>query len=607
MCGIVGILDIKKNKNDLSANIISMLQSIRHRGPDNTNSGYYKNFHYGFNRLSIIDLSAKANQPFEDKKSIVMANCEIYNYKEYQSELKLKGHKFISSSDSETIHHGFNEKGIDFLKGLNGMFAISIYDKFNSTLYLARDRIGIKPLYYYSDENYFIFSSEIKAILNLSFINNSLNHNTLQKYLISGFGCSENTFINKIKSVKPGSFLKIKQNQITESFYYNKIKNFRDFKNENEIIEIFQTTIESSINSHLVSDVPTSLMLSNGKDSNIIKYEIEKNNSMKNFKTFTLGFRDFDKDESVFNKNRENHTNFIINDDFFEKNIDIFFQYIDQPTIDGLNTFFLTKLISQKGYKVVISGLGADELLGGYGTYNILPYMKNFLNFDFPKNFFANISGLFFNYSYSQKIKKLKLINNFENLYSIFRDNSLFDEIIDINQIFDKNIYFSNDNKLIINNTWRYIQELEINNYLQRRLLIDSDIFSMCNSVELRVPFISNDMIDLCLSVDFENFSKISYPKKIFNRIYSEKINNNILNHKKQGFALPMDRWLKINNIRTMIHESFATHFLLDIDNRFVNILNKIETLFYSNKISYEILWKYFVLDKWFKNYKISL
>ncbi|MDC1054768.1 asparagine synthase (glutamine-hydrolyzing), partial [Alphaproteobacteria bacterium] len=426
MCGLVGILNFSRKKEDYNKEIFQMLNTIRHRGPDNTNMGYHKNYFYGFNRLSINDLSVNGNQPFENNKSITMANCEIYNSLQLKETLNIDSNKFNSNSDAEVIPFLYSKFDIDFLKQLDGMFALAIYDKNNDSFFLARDRLGIKPIYYYYDDNFFVFASEIKALLKLSFINKNINLKTLNNYLISGFGKSENTFINKIKIVPPGHFIQINQKKIIIKNYYSRPNKFINYNSENEILENFDNLLDNSVKSHLISDVPTSLMLSYGKDSNILRNKINQMN-INNFKTFTLGFDNFKKNE-IFMNNNQNHENFKINFNFFKNIEESFIESMDQPTVDGLNTYILTKLISKKGYRVVLSGLGADELLGGYRSFSFLPSIyKSNLNFHLITKMSYFYSYLA-NYQKSQKLKKLYNANNFENIYSVFRDYSLFEE-----------------------------------------------------------------------------------------------------------------------------------------------------------------------------------
>ena len=605
MCGLVGIVDLKSTDLSYSSSINNMLSSISHRGPDKTKSGFYENFFYGFNRLSIIDLSNNADQPFIDNLTISMSNCEIYNFKDLKKKNILNSYNFKSNSDAEVIPALYQKSGIKFLEQLDGMFALSLYDKSKKILFLARDRLGIKPLYYYLDDKHLVYSSEIKAILNTNIIKKEINLKSLNKYLLSGFVDRSESLINKIKLLPAGSFLQLNENNISINNYFTTPNKFKDFKDPKEILNGFDERLNQSVKSHLISDVPTSLMLSNGKDSNILNYKINKLNLNK-FKTFTLGFDNFNKNE-FFKEDDQSHTNLIMDFDYFYNNLDHFIKSIDQPTIDGLNTFLITKQISLNDYKVVLSGMGADELLGGYGTYKILPWIFSSAINKQGSIFLSNYLSYFADFKKSQKLKKISQSNNFENIYSVFRDYSNFDEVLNIKKIFNNHKLFSSNNNRRFQNTWRYIQELEIENYLQNRLLPDSDNFSMANSIELRVPFLSNSLIDYCLSIDFEKFKKIGYQKNILNCLYSNKIDSKIFNKNKQGFELPMNNWLKNKKMKDKILDSFNDNELNKIDSNFKPIMEKVWKLFMNNKINYEIVWKYFVLNNWMKNNKIII
>ena len=605
MCGLVGIVDLKNRDINYSSSIKIMLSSILHRGPDNTKYGYYKNFFYGFNRLSIIDLSNNGDQPFDDNLTISMSNCEIYNFNELKKKNLLNSFNFKSKSDAEVIPALYQRSGIEFLDHLDGMFALSLYDKRKKILFLARDRLGIKPLYYYQDSEFLIYSSEIKALLSINIIKKDINLNSLNRYLISGFVDRSDSLIKNIKMIPAGSYLQLHENSISIKNYYKTPNTFIDFKNSNEILIGFDKIFNQSVTSHLISDVPTSLMLSNGKDSNILRYKIKKLN-INNFKTFTLGFENFNKNE-IFMENDRDHTNFKMDFNSFYNNLDNFIQSIDQPTVDGLNTYLITKFISKHGYKVVLSGMGADELLGGYGTYQVLPKIFNSNLNKKGLIFLSHFISHLFNFKRNQKLKKISKSNNFENIYSVFRDYSNFDEVQNIENIFKSNLLFSHNMKREFQNSWRYTQELEIENYLQNRLLPDSDNFSMANSVELRVPFLSNSIIDYCLSIDFDKFKNIGYQKNILNNLYKSKIDNKIFNKIKQGFELPMNDWLKNNKMQNKILESFDDHELIKIDSSFKPIIERIWKLFINKKINYEIVWKYFILNNWMKHNNISM
>ncbi len=605
MCGLVGIVNLKSTGINYSSSIDNMLSCISHRGPDKTKSGFYENFYYGFNRLSIIDLSNNGDQPFIDNLTISMSNCEIYNFKELKKKNKLNYYNYKSNSDAEVIPALYQQSGIKFLQQLDGMFAISLYDKRKKILFLARDRLGIKPLYYYLDDKFLVYSSEIKAILNANIIKKEINLKSLNKYLLSGFVDRSESLINKVKMLPAGSFLQLDENNISIDSYFTTPNKFIDFKNSKEILNGFDETLNQSVKKHLISDVPTSLMLSNGKDSNILNYKINKLN-LNNFKTFTLGFDNFNKNE-FFKENNPSHTNLIIDFNSFYNNLDHFINSIDHPTIDGLNTYLITKLISKNGYKVVLSGMGADELLGGYGTFKLLPWIFSSALNKKGSIFLSNYLSYFTDFKKCQKLKKISQSYNLENIYSVFRDYSNFDEALNIKKIFNNDLQYSSNNTRKFQNTWRYIQELEIENYLQNRLLPDSDNFSMANSIELRVPFLSNSLIDYCLGIDFHKFKKIGYQKNILNNLYANKIDSKIFIKKKQGFELPMNNWLKNNKMKNRILDSFNDNELIKIDSNFKPIMERIWKLFINNKIDYEIVWKYFVLNNWMKNNKISI
>ena len=374
MCGINGIISKNKNKEN---QIKKMNDRIIHRGPESEGTYIDENIALGHRRLAIIDLKT-GNQPIynEDESMVIIFNGEIYNYKEIKEELK--NHTFKTNSDTEMLIHGYEEWGVELLQKLRGMFAIAIYDKKKKELFLARDHFGIKPLYYYNNNNNtMLFSSEIKAFLDHPDFKKELNEEMLGAYLTFSFIPGPKTIFKNVYKLKPGHYMLI--NVETREY---KIEQYFDmkFSNTDESFESISNQIseamKESVKYHLISDVEVGSFLSSGIDSSYLV------SLAKPDKTYTVGFTN--KKYSEIDNAKElcqmlgiNNTSAIITKEEYMNVLDDVYYHLDEPTSDACSiaVYFLSQMAS-KDLKVVLSGEGADELFGGYNSYDDNPYTK---------------------------------------------------------------------------------------------------------------------------------------------------------------------------------------------------------------------------------------
>ena len=375
MCGITGLISCNYTKEDL----ISMTKTLSHRGPDA--EGYYynndRNIGLGHKRLSIIDVSDVANQPMKSScgRYIMVYNGEVYNFKDIAKELVNISLK--TSSDSEVVLEAFTKWGVEFVNKLNGMFAIAIYDLIDDKLFLFRDRLGIKPLYYYNDENTFAFASELKALKSLD-INKSIDYSSIYSYLHLGYIPSNNTIFNNVKKLNSGSYIIFDNNKNFQEIKYwgssnvfckDTISDFDYAKNK------LDTLLEESVKKRLISDVPIGTFLSGGTDSSIVTAIAQKVSS-KPVNTFSIGFKEAKYNESEHAKKvaeylGTNHREFILTKDDALSELESIMDNFDEPFADSsaLPTMLVSKMAKQH-VTVCLSGDGGDELFMGYGAYN---------------------------------------------------------------------------------------------------------------------------------------------------------------------------------------------------------------------------------------------
>ena len=488
MCGISGIISLKIDKN-LKKRIQSMNDSIAHRGPDS--SGIYLNnkIALGHRRLSIIDIREVSNQPMTstcDRFTIVF-NGEIYNFKEIKEKLN---YKFETSSDTEVILASVKENGMEwFLNIANGMFSIAIYDSKNNSLTLVRDRLGIKPLYYYNDGTNFIFSSEIKGVLNSGLVKAVFEKNAIDEYLGNRYVREPFTFFKNIYQIKSGTYLSINDNLKTTEFKYWDLPdsfNIDEDYDETKILSDFKSELEKAINYRLISDVSLGTYLSGGLDSSLIT-AITSLSKKDPINTYTIGFKELNEfyySEIVSKEFNTDHHKIILNKEdylnYWEKLINLKDSPLGVP--NEIPLAIMSTKLKQK-ITVVLSGEGADELMGGYGKIFRSPF--DFSNNKLNKNSFFD----YFIKLYEYVPRKLR--NNLLNSTNEFR--KYFDE--KISEDFDKN---SNEN-----NVFRFFHKYHVKGLLQR-----VDTTTMQASVEARVPFLDHNLIEY-------SYNKIPYNLKL--------------------------------------------------------------------------------------------
>jgi len=557
MCGILGeILNTQINSKNFEQNLLRQ----NHRGPDDYGTYFNENVAFGQTRLSIIDLSVNGHQPMisDCGNFIMIYNGEVYNYKEIKNDLVSKGYKFNSDTDSEIILNGYIEYKEKIINKLNGMFAFSIYNKKTKELFLARDKSGIKPLYYYKDDNKFIYSSEIKSI--------DIKKEILQKsqilFLLLGYVPEPNTIYENIFMFPAGYYGYYKNNELKLNKYdkYNYEPKIQ--KNYNELVDDIKLLFENAIKRHLISDAPIGVFLSGGLDSSIIAAIATKYKN--NLQTLSLVFEEKDLSEEyyqdlVVNRYKTNHTKFLIDEKVFLENIDNFLATMEQPTIDGLNTYFVSLAAKKSGLTTVLSGVGGDEIFYGYPSFKdgkILKYLSK-IPYSLIKIF-----------EYSNKYKKLELLKAEQELAyylpkrALFSPSSIAQTLkIDKSLVYEQIINLWKEyNSSEIKKMEDKISFFELNMYMKNQLLRDTDLFGMAHSLEIRVPFLDKELVDYILKVEpIDKFGEFN--KQLLADVSKDILPKEIYDRKKMGFVLPFEYWFRKNinkfNINQEIKEKF--------------------------------------------------
>jgi len=568
MCRVAGIINPQYDTDVLQHHIKKMCDLQAHGGPDG--EGYFisNNSHLalGHRRLSLIDLSHAGHQPMQFQHLHISFNGEIYNYLEIRSELSTFGHHFNSNSDTEVILHAYAQWGKAAFEKFNGMFAIAIYDEIKDELVLARDLAGIKPLYFYHHNQQFVFASEVKAFA-ASGINFQEDPNWKIYFLSFGFIPEPYTTLRQVESLAPGVVLtyNLNNHQITQ-YQFDQITFSNELSNEQEIYQLINITLSDSVKRHLISDAPIGVFLSGGIDSSIISI-LAAQNSKQQIQTLSVSFNEHAYDESLFQKLiqqqiNSKHTHYTITKNDYLAALPQLQHAFDQPSNDAINSWFITRCAKQNGLKAVLSGIGGDELFGGYPSFKRIDTANHLRHL--PLKIFKIADHL-----NDDKLKKLVFLaeNRTHADYLFLRGFYTPNTISKLLDATEEEIY-SALNQLKYdspkNNTHpkNYVSWLEQHIYMRSQLLKDTDYMSMQHGIEVRVPFLDKNFLKLVHRINPEIKFKVNLPKQLLVNSFKDILPKAIYQRKKMGFTFPFQEWNKshpaINKIATHNNKQVA-------------------------------------------------
>lgn len=587
MCGIAGFWSQKKI--DSETVLKKMTFSLSHRGPDadgfyiDSNSGVAM----GHRRLSILDLSDAANQPFysENNRYIIVYNGEVYNFRELQKNYLLK-ESFKTTSDTEVILKLFIQKGPEFVRLLNGMFAISIYDKEESKLYLFRDHIGIKPIYYYYSNELFVFGSELKSVkLFFNDENLTLSHEAIFHYFNLGYIPEPFSIYKEIKKFPSGHYAIINKKSFNLYNYWKPNDYLSNHTLNDEFVALseLKELIQNAVTSQMISDVPFGTFLSGGIDSSLVTAIASQKADKLN--TFSIGFDDSKHNEAVYAKNISeylctHHTEFKVTE---KEAIDLIPELIsiyDEPFADSssIPTLMVSKLA--KNYvKMALTGDGGDEQFMGYGAYKWANRMSNpFIYYN--RHLIASILN-------TGNIRHQRAAKVFQIPNQSFFHTHIFSQ--------EQYLFSMSEIKKILNPQWLMINPLKIdfpdnrnlsaaekqawfdlNYYLKDDLLVKVDRATMKYGLEARVPLLDHRIIEWSINLNENLKTKNQSSKYLLKKLLFQFIPESYFDRPKWGFSIPLDKWLK-NELKYLIDHYLSNEKLSDSE-----ILNKTEV----NKIT---------------------
>lgn len=629
MCGIIGVISKKNNPDFHSEFIVPLGQALNHmeyRGPDHQGIWSENGVCFGHRRLSIIDLSADGNQPFQssDQRYVLVFNGEIFNYQELRSSLQNLGHAFNTASDTEVILAAYAQYGKEFCKYLRGMFALVIYDRVLNELVFARDRLGKKPLFIFENEKVIIFSSEVKFFHAFQTIPLEINEESLLNFLSLQYIPGPQTIYKNVSQIKAGELFSydLNKNQAKSSTYWNMFDYVGQRKDIPELDEI-DKLLEKSIKYRLVSNVDIGLLLSGGIDSSLLACYMHEL-AGKKVKAFNVGFAEQSIDESAYAKQVASALGLeLVSLNLEDISIDNFSKSIfhaDQPLGDSaiIPTYLIAKSIGEH-VKVVLSGEGADELFHGYDHYEYEKYYYGLgkLPFECAGMLLNGISELGI-HKFDRIKNKLQSISSFKKDTGTSRWTSILSP--------DLSKQFLNPDKRPSGNYENQFDDflqhfrtnasniesslmLDLLTWLPDDLLVKTDRMMMACSVEARTPYLDHELVEVVLnsSAHFNKhpFQSKNYLRKLLKKKLPASIAESISSRPKQGFLTPNHKWLNSNL-------SELSSFLFSSDNLRNNpYLNnqKVEQLWQDNNkqkpgTNNRLLWNLFCFLEWYRQHE---
>lgn len=573
MCGIAGILSIKANSPNPEW-IRLMTDAMQHRGPDAGAHFEQASIALGHRRLSIIDTSDAANQPFTDASGryTMVFNGELYNYRDVRRGLQQQ--KFKTEGDTEVLIEAFAEKGFDAIHEFKGMYAFAVWDAISKELTVARDRMGVKPLYYYQDEDWFIFASEIRAILATGLVPRKIDTEGLYEYLMYQSVAAPHTLVCNIRQLEAGHVLRIREGKVEDNKYWSllDVPTTYDFSSRENVKQAIRNRMRTAVEGRMISDVPIGAFLSGGIDSSAVVALMSELSSTAP-DTFSVAFSESEFDESVYaatvaKKFNTHHHKILLQPEAMLEALPTALQSMDVPSGDGINTFVVSDAVKKAGITVALSGIGGDELFAGY------PFFKTFRNlrktsplWALSKPFRAMALPVLhkFTLQSNRKIRSLLQLSDtsLASTYPLFRKIWMDDEISNITRL-GEGTYKTRMERFLRRNQrslaqfpiYSQISIAEFMGYTQQTLLKDTDQMGMAVSLEIREPFFDHDLVSYVLQIP-DAMKHPRFPKQLLVESMGDLLPSDIVHRKKQGFTFPWDHWLR-NELRSFCEEKIT-------------------------------------------------
>lgn len=633
MCGITGIYAFNLVGKLHKVNVTAATMCLQKRGPDFQDIHLEEWVALGHRRLSIIDTRSIANQPMwdESKRYCIIFNGEIFNYKEHRKNLADKGTTFFSDSDTEVLLKLYISEGSACLNKLNGFFAFCIYDKQEQTMFLARDRYGIKPLLYQFDEDKFVFGSEMKSILAYG-VEKSIDYSSLYLYLQLNYIPGSDSIFTGVKKLSPGHFIKVSRGKIETGKYYSIPYDQSAERNTlpyGDAKEKLKSLLEASVKRRLVSDVPLGAFLSGGIDSSVVCALAVKHKP--DLQTFSIGYRDekfFDETSYanlVAKKLQTKHTVFSLSNTDLFNSLESFLNYIDEPFADS--SAIAVNILSKETRKhatVALSGDGADELLAGYNKHEAFYRMmhpgatESFAMMLAP---FAKLFPQSRNRGFANKVRQVMRYRDARSLsqqdrywrLATFADKDQAMNLLhpDLRTNFWLKDYVSRRKDILStipdNATINDVLLTDMRLVLPGDMLTKVDMASMANSLEVRVPFLDFEVVNFLFSLPGDFKINGSMRKRLLQDAFRDILPSKLYKRPKKGFEVPMLKWLR-NELKPMIEDLLSQKAIEDQGIFFYPEVERLKQQLNSSNPgdSHARVWGLVVFQSWYRRYMVS-
>ncbi len=584
MCGIFGFT-FKHDSPRRALNMMGLAQL--HRGPDGKGCYIDSDIAMGMRRLSILDIEG-GKQPFysQDQSVVVLCNGEIYNYKELKRELSAKGYRFHTTNDVEVLPTLYQEYGMDFVRKLNGMFAISLYDKRERKLFLIRDHVGIKPLYYAMVGGHIIYASEMKSILKLNKVDKNINYQALSTYLDLNYIPRPMTPFREIFKLDSGSYMEWKNGSYQLHKYWDPTLVPNGHKSEADYIDEVDSLLQDSIRMQLASDVPVGSFLSGGIDSSYVS-AVASQLTDKEFSVFHIRWKDVPgkMDESGYARqvtDRYQMTKYFhdVTDIDVVNLLPKLIYHLDEPFADAafIPTYYLAQLASEK-ITVMLNGAGGDELFGGYGHHLHYSRLKSQVNKMLNRR--APALSYYDMWCSAHQREWQRLFPWYS--YDSFR--------VPFEKKFQRNRHLDNLNAIMLN---------DIDYYLPDDILFLSDKMTMAASMECRVPLLDYRLVELAQSIPSSLKIRDGEKKYLFKKVGERHLPHEVLYRKKEGFGFPIQKWM--NDYKELYFDLLLERGFL-FNNGLIN-RERMRGFFLKDHLTADESWSYWllvVLEIWFQ------
>lgn len=637
MCGIAGIA--ARNGKVAPEVLERATQSLAHRGPDDAGTILIREdapepveVGLGNRRLAILDLSPLGHQPMQDPASgnWIVYNGEIYNYREIRERLGREGERFHSHSDTEVLLKAYGRWGEHCLRELRGMFAFAIWDARHHRLFVARDAMGIKPLYYASSGPYFLFASEVRTLLGTGLVQHRLDRAGLYNYLAFGSLYDPITLIEGVSALRPGHYLVWEKGAVRETMYWDLTSKESQTRNTHatpaerkQLEEELYAVLDESVRMQMVSDVPVGVFLSGGIDSSSLAGILSRGGS--EVSTFSIVFRESDYSEAEFSRmvaskfGTDHHEILVSQGDALDA-LPGAVQAMDQPTIDGLNTYLVSRQTRAAGIKVALSGLGGDELFAGYSSFRTVPRMERFSKVwrYLPSLARTPVAGAFALVTASsdqnRKIATLLRANGRvphpyflarmlftpaqRDALCVSRDEGVLEQA---NAPLQESLGHTRNLDAV-----NRVSYLEARCYMLNTLLRDADGMSMAHGLEVRVPLIDHQLAEKLMAMPGEWKLDRDMPKPLLVGALSGALPDEIVHRAKRGFTLPFEHWLR-DELRSEIEQTLQR----SADGALAAVLNPVAVRaiwddFGRGTTSWSRPWSLYVLQRWCERHAVT-